>query len=180
VSRARIAALERDVEQGAPCASQQRRRTVGTRSAQEFAGRAAECLSDVVTFEQQAQPVLVVRVRRHHAAFAIARKSQVEHREVVSDIDGTSTVPGSHVAAMVMQRSPDVGEALGARQVASHGTGATTRRRHGVDGALYQRLDMFEHTYAIGHGSAHAKYIDACFANVNQAVIEKRWQAAHR
>ncbi len=38
-------------------------------------------------------------------------------------------------------------------------------------------LDMFEHAYAIDYGAAHAKYIDAFFANLNWAVLEKRWQA---
>jgi Fe-Mn family superoxide dismutase len=41
-------------------------------------------------------------------------------------------------------------------------------------------LDMFEHAYAIDYGSAHAKYIDAFFANVNWAVLDKRWQAASK
>jgi Fe-Mn family superoxide dismutase len=41
-------------------------------------------------------------------------------------------------------------------------------------------LDMFEHAYAIDYGSAHAKYIDAFFANVNWSVLDKRWQAAAR
>jgi superoxide dismutase, Fe-Mn family len=39
-------------------------------------------------------------------------------------------------------------------------------------------LDMFEHAYAIDYGSAHAKYIDAFFANLNWAALDKRWQAA--
>ncbi len=41
-------------------------------------------------------------------------------------------------------------------------------------------LDMFEHAYAIDYGSAHAKYIDAFFANVNWAVLDKRWQAVSK
>lgn len=41
-------------------------------------------------------------------------------------------------------------------------------------------LDMFEHAYAIDYGSAHAKYIEAFFANVNWAVVDKRWQAANK
>ena len=41
-------------------------------------------------------------------------------------------------------------------------------------------LDMFEHAYALDYGSAHAKYIDAFFANLNWAVLDKRWQAAHK
>lgn len=41
-------------------------------------------------------------------------------------------------------------------------------------------LDMFEHAYAMDYGAAHAKYIDAFFANVNWAVLDKRWLAARR
>jgi Fe-Mn family superoxide dismutase len=41
-------------------------------------------------------------------------------------------------------------------------------------------LDMFEHAYALDYGSAHAKYIDAFFANLNWAVLDKRWQALPR
>jgi Fe-Mn family superoxide dismutase len=41
-------------------------------------------------------------------------------------------------------------------------------------------LDMFEHAYAIDYGSAHAKYIDAFFANIHWAVVDKRWQAASK
>ncbi|MBL0216729.1 MAG: hypothetical protein IPQ07_22970 [Myxococcales bacterium] len=41
-------------------------------------------------------------------------------------------------------------------------------------------LDMFEHAYALDFGAAHAKYIDAFFANLNWAILEKRWQAARR
>ena len=41
-------------------------------------------------------------------------------------------------------------------------------------------LDMFEHAYAIDFGSAHAKYIDAFFANINWAMVDKRWQAASK
>jgi Fe-Mn family superoxide dismutase len=41
-------------------------------------------------------------------------------------------------------------------------------------------LDMFEHAYALDYGSAHAKYIDAFFANLNWAVLDRRWQAARR
>jgi superoxide dismutase, Fe-Mn family len=41
-------------------------------------------------------------------------------------------------------------------------------------------LDMFEHAYALDYGSAHAKYIDAFFSNLNWAVLDKRWQAARR
>lgn len=39
-------------------------------------------------------------------------------------------------------------------------------------------LDMFEHAYAIDHGSAHAKYIDAFFTNLDWAVLDRRWQLA--
>jgi superoxide dismutase, Fe-Mn family len=41
-------------------------------------------------------------------------------------------------------------------------------------------LDMFEHAYALDYGAAHAKYIDAFFANLDWAVLDKRWQAARR
>jgi Fe-Mn family superoxide dismutase len=36
-------------------------------------------------------------------------------------------------------------------------------------------LDMFEHAYAIDYGATHAKYVDAFMANVNWAVVDKRW-----
>ena len=39
-------------------------------------------------------------------------------------------------------------------------------------------LDMYEHAYALDHGSAHAKYIDAFFANLDWSVLDKRWLAA--
>jgi superoxide dismutase, Fe-Mn family len=38
-------------------------------------------------------------------------------------------------------------------------------------------LDMFEHAYALDYGAAHAKYIDAFFANLKWDVLDKRWQA---
>lgn len=41
-------------------------------------------------------------------------------------------------------------------------------------------LDMFEHAYALDFGAAHARYIDAFFANANWAVIDKRWQTLRR
>jgi len=41
-------------------------------------------------------------------------------------------------------------------------------------------LDMFEHAYAIDYGSAHAKYIDAFFANVDWDVLDQRWQALRK
>jgi superoxide dismutase, Fe-Mn family len=41
-------------------------------------------------------------------------------------------------------------------------------------------LDMFEHAYALDYGAAHAKYIDAFFANINWAVLDKRWHAARK
>jgi Fe-Mn family superoxide dismutase len=39
-------------------------------------------------------------------------------------------------------------------------------------------LDMFEHAYALDYGAAHAKYIDAFFANLDWSVLDKRWHAA--
>jgi Fe-Mn family superoxide dismutase len=41
-------------------------------------------------------------------------------------------------------------------------------------------LDMFEHAYAIDYGSAHAKYIDAFFANVDWEVLDRRWHAVSK
>jgi len=41
-------------------------------------------------------------------------------------------------------------------------------------------LDMFEHAYALDYGAAHAKYIDAFFANLDWSVLDKRWQAARK
>jgi Fe-Mn family superoxide dismutase len=41
-------------------------------------------------------------------------------------------------------------------------------------------LDMFEHAYAIDYGSAHAKYIEAFFANLNWSVLDRRWQTARK
>jgi Fe-Mn family superoxide dismutase len=41
-------------------------------------------------------------------------------------------------------------------------------------------LDMFEHAYALDYGAAHAKYIDAFFANLNWGVLDRRWQAARK
>jgi Fe-Mn family superoxide dismutase len=37
-------------------------------------------------------------------------------------------------------------------------------------------LDLFEHSYALDYGSAHAKYIDAFMANLNWAALDKRWK----
>ncbi len=41
-------------------------------------------------------------------------------------------------------------------------------------------LDMYEHSYAIDFGSAHAKYIDAFFANVRWDEVERRLAKADR
>lgn len=38
-------------------------------------------------------------------------------------------------------------------------------------------LDMFEHAYALDYGAAHAKYLDAWFANLDWAALDRRWQA---
>lgn len=38
--------------------------------------------------------------------------------------------------------------------------------------------DMFEHAYALDYGSAHATYIEAFFADLNWAALDKRWLAA--
>jgi len=47
-------------------------------------------------------------------------------------------------------------------------------------GATIFVLDMFEHAYALDYGAAHAKYIDAFFANLNWAVLHRRWHAARK
>lgn len=39
-------------------------------------------------------------------------------------------------------------------------------------------LDMYEHSYALDYGSAHVKYIDAFFANLNWGALDRRWQTA--
>lgn len=41
-------------------------------------------------------------------------------------------------------------------------------------------LDMYEHAYALDFGAAHAKYIDAFFANLNWSVLDKRWQSVRK
>jgi Fe-Mn family superoxide dismutase len=41
-------------------------------------------------------------------------------------------------------------------------------------------LDMFEHAYALDYGSAHARYIDAFFANVDWEALDERWQALRK
>jgi len=41
-------------------------------------------------------------------------------------------------------------------------------------------IDMYEHSYALDYGAAHAKYIDAVFANLDWGVLDKRWRAARK
>lgn len=41
-------------------------------------------------------------------------------------------------------------------------------------------LDMYEHSYAIDYGAAAAKYVDAFFANLAWAEVERRYEAATR
>jgi superoxide dismutase, Fe-Mn family len=41
-------------------------------------------------------------------------------------------------------------------------------------------LDMYEHAYAIDYGAAHAKYVDAFFANVQWSAVEDRLERAHK
>jgi Fe-Mn family superoxide dismutase len=41
-------------------------------------------------------------------------------------------------------------------------------------GAPLLVLDMYEHAYAIDHGAAHARYVDAFFANLRWEVVERR------
>jgi superoxide dismutase, Fe-Mn family len=39
-------------------------------------------------------------------------------------------------------------------------------------------LDMYEHAYAIDYGAGHAKYVDAFFANLRWAEVDRRYQRA--
>lgn len=39
-------------------------------------------------------------------------------------------------------------------------------------------LDMFEHAYALDYGAAHARYVDAYFANLNWSALDRRWRLA--
>ena len=41
-------------------------------------------------------------------------------------------------------------------------------------------LDMFEHSYAMDFGAAHAKYIDAFFQNVQWAEVDRRLERADK
>ena len=41
-------------------------------------------------------------------------------------------------------------------------------------------LDMYEHAYAIDYGAAHAKYIDAFFANIHADALDDRLGRARR
>lgn len=45
-------------------------------------------------------------------------------------------------------------------------------------GAPLLVLDMFEHAYALDFGAAHAKYVDAFFANVRWDEVDRRYGAA--
>jgi Fe-Mn family superoxide dismutase len=45
-------------------------------------------------------------------------------------------------------------------------------------GAPLLVLDMFEHAYALDYGAAHAKYIDAFFANLRWDEVDRRYQKA--
>lgn len=50
---------------------------------------------------------------------------------------------------------------------------------HGaVTGVPLIALDMYEHSYHMDYGTAAARYIDAFMANLDWAVIEKRYRAA--
>jgi Fe-Mn family superoxide dismutase len=39
-------------------------------------------------------------------------------------------------------------------------------------------LDMFEHAYAIDYGAAHARYVDAFFANLDWGALDRRFAKA--
>lgn len=41
-------------------------------------------------------------------------------------------------------------------------------------------LDMFEHAYAIDYGAAHAKYVDAFFANIKWSEVDRRLARADK
>ncbi|MBP6629756.1 MAG: hypothetical protein KBG28_03500 [Kofleriaceae bacterium] len=45
-------------------------------------------------------------------------------------------------------------------------------------GAPVLVLDMFEHAYALDHGSAHARYVDAFFANLDWSALDRRFARA--
>jgi Fe-Mn family superoxide dismutase len=47
-----------------------------------------------------------------------------------------------------------------------------------ASGAPLLVLDMFEHAYALDYGAAHAKYVDAFFANVRWSEVDRRFQNA--
>ena len=41
-------------------------------------------------------------------------------------------------------------------------------------------LDMYEHSYALDHGAAAAKYVDAFFQNIKWDEVNRRFQSAQR
>ena len=41
-------------------------------------------------------------------------------------------------------------------------------------------LDMYEHSYHLDYGAAHARYIDAFFANVSWEEVDRRFERAQR
>ena len=41
-------------------------------------------------------------------------------------------------------------------------------------------VDMYEHAYALDHGAAAAKYVDAFFANVRWDVVDRRLASAQK
>jgi Fe-Mn family superoxide dismutase len=41
-------------------------------------------------------------------------------------------------------------------------------------------IDMYEHAYQMDYGAAHAKYVDAVFANVKWDEVEKRFERAQK
>jgi Fe-Mn family superoxide dismutase len=41
-------------------------------------------------------------------------------------------------------------------------------------------MDMYEHSYALDYGAAHARYIDAFFANLHWDEVDRRFERARR
>lgn len=41
-------------------------------------------------------------------------------------------------------------------------------------------IDMYEHAYALDHGAAAAKYVDAVFANIAWDVVDRRYTSARK
>ena len=51
---------------------------------------------------------------------------------------------------------------------------ATNHTQYMVNALPILVLDMYEHSYHLDYGAAHAKYIDAFFSNINWATVQQR------